>query len=237
MNMGTRSQVKELIKKGMILADGQSVQKPDLQVDEKTVRITCQGKEYVYSPFVYFMLNKPPGVITATVDRKDKTVLDLLKERLSDGSLSKTSLGVPLRDIFPVGRLDKDTAGLLLLTNDGELAHNLLSPKKHVPKEYLVKALDTLTEKMMRSLEEGVWIGKGEKTRPAQVRLLGERECLITITEGKYHQVKRMFHAVGTEVIYLKRLSMGSLSLDEGLKEGQIRELTKKEVMDLCSKI
>lgn len=237
MNIGTRSQVKELIRKGMVLADGQAVKKPDAQVDEATVRITCQGKDYTYSPYVYFMMNKPPGVITATEDAKEKTVLDLLREQLAEGNEPGGLGGVPIRDIFPVGRLDKDTVGLLLLTNDGALAHKLLSPKKHVPKQYFVTAREPLTEEMAKALEEGVFIGKEEKTRPARILWREDCQCRIVITEGKYHQIKRMFHGVGTEVVYLKRLSMGSLYLDEGLKEGQIRELTKEEVMNLCSGI
>lgn len=236
MNIGTRKEVKELIKKGQVLIDGVVIHKPDLHVDEKNVKVTCQGKEYVYRPYVYYMLNKPPGVITATADKHDKTVLDLMKDQLEDLT-GGNGAGIPLQDIFPVGRLDKDTVGLLLLTNDGELAHNLLSPKKHVSKTYFVRTDQPLTDDGIRCLEEGVLIGEGEKTRPARVSWQGGNECRITITEGKYHQIKRMFHAVGTTVIYLKRLSMGSLVLDEELLEGQIRELTKKEVMDLCSGI
>lgn len=235
MNIGSRSRVKELIKKGMVCIDGVIVKTPDMQVNENNVKIVCQGKEYTYRPYVYYMMNKPSGVITATIDKTNKTVLDLMKEQMQlDGDNGLT--GIPIHDIFPVGRLDKETVGLLLLTNDGELAHNLLSPKKHVSKKYFVKTDQPITEAMVRQLEEGVFIGPEEKTRPAFVSWQGGSECEITITEGKYHQIKRMFGAVGVAVIYLKRLSMGKLQLDETLKEGRIRELTQKEVMDLCSR-
>ena len=236
MNIGTRSQVKELIKKGQVCINGVVIRKPELHVDENCTKITCKGKEYVYRPNVYYMMNKPCGVITATVDKKEQTVLDLLKEQLKM-QLGEEGAGVPLKDIFPVGRLDKDTVGLLLLTNDGELAHNLLSPTKHVAKQYFVRTDIPITEDQIKCLEEGVLIGENEKTRPAQVMPQGKNECCITITEGKYHQIKRMFRAVGNKVVYLKRLSMGSLALDETLAEGQIRELTPKEVGDLCSGI
>lgn len=234
LNIGTRSQVKELLKKGLVCADGQVVKKADTQVDENAVLITCKGKEYRYCPFVYFMMNKPPGVITATKDDKDTTVLDLFKKAYlakHEGDLS----GVPMQDIFPVGRLDKDTVGLLLLTNDGELSHNLLSPKKHVAKKYFVQLDGPLTYEMAEQLEKGVTIGEGELTAPAVVEWnpSDARKCFLTITEGKFHQVKRMFYAVGLTVIYLKRLSMGSLVLDETLPEGEIRELTGEEIAGL----
>ena len=234
MNIGTRSQAKELLKKGLVCVDGQVVKKADTQVDESRVIITCKGKEYTYRPFVYYMLNKPAGVITATKDDNDITVMDLFKQayqKTHDGDLS----GVPFQDIFPVGRLDKDTVGLLLLTNDGELSHNLLSPKKHVDKMYLVHLNGPLTREAAERLEQGVTIGEGEVTAPAVVEsdLADDCRCCITITEGKFHQVKRMFQAVGLTVVYLKRLSMGSLILDGNLPEGEIRELTGEEIAGL----
>ncbi len=236
MNIGTRSKVKELIKKGQVRVNGEVICKPEQHVDEACARVTCMGKEYVYRPYVYYMMNKPAGVITATVDARERTVLDLLKEQLKMYS-DEEAAGVPLKDIFPVGRLDKDTVGLLLLTNDGALAHNLLSPAKHIAKQYLVRTDLPVTKEQVRRLEEGVLIGEDERTRPAQVTLKDKKECYITITEGKFHQIKRMFRAVGNTVVYLKRMSMGSLALDEALAEGQIRELTPKEVTDLCSGI
>ncbi len=235
MNIGSRSQVKELIKKGLVLADGEVVRRPETQVDEGTVRITCKGQEYRYSPYVYYMMNKPPGVITATSDGKEQTVLDLLKEQLLKGR--EELAGIPVKDIFPAGRLDKDTVGLILLTNDGALAHRLLSPKKHVPKKYFVRTDGLITGEIADFLEKGVDMGEGETSRPALCELAGSHECLLTITEGKYHQVKRMFQAAGLTVTFLKRLSMGPLVLDEELKEGQVRELTQKEVAELCSMI
>ena len=232
LHIGSRSQVKELLKRGLVSVDGVIVKKADIQVDEQKVSVLCQGKEYRYQPFVYFMMNKPAGVITATKDEREQTVLELFKEQyqlMNQGDLT----GIPIKDIFPVGRLDKDTVGLLLLTNDGELSHNLLSPKKHVAKKYYVKTDNVLTAEAVAQLEKGVCIGEQELTLPAKLERVSEREYFITITEGKYHQVKRMFQAVGRQAIYLKRISTGKLVLDETLKEGQIRELTKDEVHEL----
>lgn len=235
MNIGSRSQVKELLKKGQVLVNGVVIKKPDVQVKGQGDDIICQGKKLTYKPFVYYMMNKPAGVVSATKDTHDRTVLDLFAEQYSlmtDGELT----GIPLKDIFPVGRLDKDTVGLLLLTNDGELSHNLLSPKKHVKKKYLVKTDLPLSKRAIEQLQSGVDIGEELLTLPAIVEQTMEQECLIQITEGKFHQVKRMFQSVGLMVLYLKRVSMGSLVLDESLMEGQIRELTKEEVSDLCLK-
>ena len=233
MNIGTRREVKFLIKKGLILADGSKVTKPETKVDEKSVVISYQGKEYRYHHFVYYMLNKPAGVISATSDKYDKTVLDLLEDHLKKQNEGETR-GIPLKDIFPVGRLDKDTVGLLLLTNDGDLSHNLLSPKKHVSKIYYVETDKILEEEKRLMLENGVDIGEDKLTEKASVTVCGEKRYKITITEGKFHQVKRMFAAVGLKVLYLKRISMGNLKLDESLPEGEIRELTKEEVEALC---
>lgn len=233
LNIGSRSQVKELIKKGQVFVDDMAVKKPETQVDEGRAVITCAGKKYRYSPYVYYMMNKPAGVITATRDEKEQTVLDVLIRELMKSRKGELA-GIPIKDISPVGRLDKDTVGLLLLTNNGELSHNLLSPKKHVPKKYLVKTDIPVSSEMADRLKAGVLIGLGEKTLPSLIEERTGNQCCITITEGKYHQVKRMFHAVGAEVTYLKRLSMGTLILDETLAEGQIRELTQKEVDALC---
>lgn len=233
INIGSRSQVKELIKKGQICANGVVMKKPETQIDETSVVITCQGKEYRYSPYVFYMMNKPSGVITAVRDEKEQTVLDVLRTELAKRNHGDLT-GIPIKDIFPVGRLDKDTVGLLILTNDGELAHSLLSPKKHVPKKYFVRTDILVNDEMAKRLEEGVMIGPKEKTLPAVLADRSGNQCCITITEGKYHQVKRMFQAVGAQVIYLKRLSMGTLILDERLCEGQVRELTQEEVDALC---
>lgn len=233
MNIGSRSTVKELLKKGQVSVNGQVIKKADTKVDENTAVITFQGKEYRYQQFVYYMLNKPAGVITATKDEKDKTVMDLFR----DGYLSahEDLSGIPFKEMFPVGRLDKDTVGLLLLTNDGELSHNLLSPKKHVAKKYLVYLNGVISEEAAECLRNGVDIGDEEITAPALLEKYGEDgdKFFLTITEGRFHQVKRMFQAVGLTVIYLKRISMGSLNLDETLPEGEIRKLTDEEVARL----
>lgn len=236
MNIGSRSQVKELIKKGQVCVNSIIVKRPETQVDENDAVITCQGREYRYAPYVYYMMNKPAGVITATRDEKDQTVLDILRAELMKSNYGDLA-GIPFKDISPVGRLDKDTVGLLILTNNGELAHSLLSPKNHVPKKYLVRTDVPISDEMAKCLEEGVMIGTEEITLPAVVDAQSGNQCCITITEGKYHQVKRMFHAVGANVIYLKRLSMGAVALDESLCEGQVRELTQEEVHALCLKI
>lgn len=220
MEMGTRSQVKEMIKKGQVSVNNEVIKKADYKFDENSAKVCVKEKEISYQKFYYYMLNKPAGVVSATTDNHDKTVLDLLKD-------------APGKDLFPVGRLDKDTEGLLLITNDGVLSHNLLLPKKHVDKTYLVKTAETVTLDMIHALEQGVDIGEEKITLPAKVKLLEEKEIELTIMEGKFHQVKRMLKAVGNEVVYLKRLSMGSLILDEALKLGEYRILTEKEVDDL----
>ena len=229
LNIGTRSQVKDLLKKGLVTVNGIKITKPETKVDEKKDIVCYGGKAYRYRPFAYYMMNKPSGVISATVDDKEKTVLDLFTEQMKD-----QMEGIPVKDIFPVGRLDKDTVGLLLLTNDGELAHRLLSPKKHVPKKYYVETDVSITKDQTIQLEVGVDIGEKELTKEAVIEVLEDKSCYITITEGKFHQVKRMFQAVGLKVLYLKRISMGALLLDEDLKEGEIRELNQEEVDGLC---
>ena len=198
------------------------IKKPEYKIREDEDKITFDGAPVAYETFEYYMLNKPAGVISATEDKRDKTVLDLIKEKKR-------------KDLFPVGRLDKDTEGLLLITNDGELAHQLLSPKKHVDKTYVTKLLHPLAPEDAARLEEGVDIGEPELTLPAKVKLLNTEgtEVQITIWEGKFHQVKRMFRAVGNQVVFLKRISMGSLALDKGLKPGEYRLPTREEIMRL----
>ena len=220
MEIGTRSQVKDIIKKGMVSVDGEIVKKADFKFDEKRAKVCVKDKEISYQKFYYYMLNKPAGVVSATTDYHDKTVMDLLKD-------------APGKDLFPVGRLDKDTEGLLLITNDGDLSHNLLSPKKHIDKVYLVEAAKIVTAEMIQQLEQGVDIGEEKLTLPAKVEKLEEKKIELTITEGKFHQVKRMLKAVGNEVTYLKRLSMGSLKLDESLVLGEYRCLTEVEIEKL----
>lgn len=219
MGLGTRTEVKKDIKKGRISVNGEIIKSPEYKIDTQTDAVLADGKEIAYEELVYYMLNKPQGVVSATEDRRDKTVLDLISEKKR-------------KDLFPVGRLDKDTEGLLLITNDGELAHNLLAPKKHVDKKYFVRLKAPLSEENRKRLEEGVDIGEDKLTLPAQVFVLNEErdEAEIIIWEGKFHQIKRMFHAVGNEVVFLKRLSMGSLVLDEALLPGEYRLLTPQEI-------
>ncbi|MCI9199156.1 MAG: rRNA pseudouridine synthase [Lachnospiraceae bacterium] len=216
VKVGSRSQVKEYLKKGMVKVNGEVVKRPEFKVDEKKDGISFQGKEILYKRYVYYMLNKPKGVVSATRDAC-RTVTDLLKDTGYD-------------DLFPVGRLDKDTEGLLLMTNDGNLAHNLLSPKKHVEKKYYVELERTLGEEDRKALETGVDIGEERLTFPAKVEQITETSIFLIITEGKYHQVKRMMQAVENEVVYLKRVAMGGIFLDENLPQGAYRELTEDEM-------
>ena len=220
MGLGTRSQVKEIIKKGKININGIVVKDSNYKLDTDKNQVYMDGNPIFYEEFEYYMLHKPAGVISATIDKKAKTVIELITDRKRD-------------DLFPVGRLDKDTEGLLLITNDGELCHNLLSPKKHVDKVYYVELDKELSEEAAKDLCEGVYIEEGVKSLPAKLERLDKDKVNLTIQEGKFHQVKRMFHAVGCEVTYLKRLSMGTLKLDENLKKGQYRKLTSDELTAL----
>ena len=213
----TRTEAKNAVKKGQIAVNGQVQKTADFKVKENTDTVTFQGRPLSYAAFHYYILHKPAGVITATEDKKESTVMDILREE-------------KVKNLFPVGRLDKDTEGLLLITDDGELAHNLLSPKKHVDKEYLVKVRDSISEDDCRKLSEGVDIGDEKPTAPAKVERVAEKEILLTISEGRFHQVKRMLQAVGNEVLYLKRLSMGSLRLPKDLEKGAYRPLSEDEI-------
>lgn len=219
MNLGTRAQVKEYIKKGKVQINGQIQKKPEIKVNIYKDEILLDGKQVKYISYEYYMLYKPKGVVSATQDKRDKTVVDLI-------------FGKNRKDLFPVGRLDKDTEGLLLITNDGELAHRLLSPKKHVEKTYFAKIQGVVTEEDRKKFREGIDIGEEKLTLPAKLSVLKMEaisEVEITIVEGKFHQVKRMFAAIGKPVLYLERLSMGSLTLDENLKKGEYRPLTGAE--------
>lgn len=222
MEAGTRSEVKAFIKKGRVSVNGETAKAPEQKVDETRDTVTLDGHSFSYQKFFYYMLHKPAGVVTAVRDHHDQTVLDLLVD-------------APGKDLSPVGRLDKDTEGLLLITNDGALSHRLLSPVKHVPKTYLVHTKRPVTSQMCEKLEAGVEIGDETPTAPAKTKLLSDTDCglLLTITEGRFHQVKRMLQAVGNEVVYLKRLSMGTLVLDETLSKGSWRALTEEEKAQL----
>ena len=223
MGVGTRSEVKNLIRKGAVTVNCIICKKADekVTVDDE---ILLNGALVSYVTQEYYMLYKPAGVLSATSDKYGKTVIDLIDSRRR-------------KDLFPVGRLDKDTEGLLLITNDGELAHRLLSPKKHVGKVYFVRLDGRMTEEKKKCLETGVELEDGLITLPASLTILSadeERsEVEITIYEGKFHQVKRMFRAVGLTVTYLKRLSMGGLVLDRELKKGEYRPLTEEELIML----
>lgn len=217
----SRSESKIFIKKGMITVNGKKAAKGEEKIDPDNDEIMFKGQKIIYAEFEYYMLNKPAGVVSATEDKNDKTVIDLVPKP-------------HVKDIFPVGRLDKDTEGLLIITNDGETAHRLLSPKKHVDKTYFVRTTGgEIGTEEVEKLENGVDIGEEKLTLPAEIEILknGEiSESLLTIREGKFHQVKRMFKAVGREVIYLKRISMGKLKLDESLEKGGCRRLTEDEI-------
>ncbi|WP_371277874.1 pseudouridine synthase [Dorea sp.] len=222
MGVGTRQEVKKQIRQGKAAVNGTVVKAAATKIDETSDEVTICGRNISYVSYEYYMLNKPAGVVSATEDRRDTTVIDLIKEKKR-------------KDLFPVGRLDKDTEGLLLITNDGDLAHRLLAPKKHVDKVYYAKIDGMVTEEDVKRFAEGIDIGAEEEemTRPAKLDIMKsaeESEIRLTIHEGKFHQVKRMFLAVGKEVTYLKRERMGTLCLDENLKPGEYRLLTEEEI-------
>lgn len=223
MGVGTRSEIKQMVRKGQISLNGEIIKKPETKVTVQTDQVTVGGKVITYRKYRYILLHKPAGFVSATEDKKEKTVLELLP-----GDLRK--------DMFPVGRLDKDTEGLLLLTNDGDLAHRLLSPKKHVDKTYYAKVEGKVTYADQHVFEQGVDIGDEKKTMPAKLQILISdeiSEILLTIQEGRFHQVKRMFESVGKKVMYLKRVSMGPLFLESELTIGTYRELTEEELLKL----
>ena len=222
MGVGTRQEVKKQIRQGKVTVNETVVKTADTKIDETCDEVTIGGLNISYVSYEYYMLNKPGGVVSATEDRRDTTVIDLIKDKKR-------------KDLFPVGRLDKDTEGLLLITNDGDLAHRLLAPKKHVDKVYYAKIDGMVTEEDIKRFAEGIDIGAEEEeiTRPAKLDIMKsaeESEIRLTIHEGKFHQVKRMFLAVGKEVTYLKRERMGTLCLDENLKPGEYRLLTEEEI-------
>ena len=227
MGKGSRSQIKEMAKKGRIFVNGQAEKKTERKICPETDEVTLDGCKIDYMAFEYYMLNKPQGVVSATEDGRYPTAVELI------GSAVR-------KDLFPAGRLDVDTEGLLLITNDGELAHRLLSPKRHVDKTYYAHILGSLPADSQKQFEAGLVLEDGLKTMPAVLNILSEEEpgkdltaVTLTIQEGKFHQVKRMFQALGCQVVYLKRLSMGSLVLDGKLKPGEYRRLTEEELAGL----
>ncbi len=217
----SRREVKELVRQGRILVDGKPASAADIKVDPACTEILIDGVDIGYEKHTYLMLHKPAGVLSAVEDRRQKTVLDLLPEELRRRGLS------------PVGRLDKDTEGLLLLTNDGELTHKLLSPKYHVDKVYYARVEGCLEQTDVVAFAAGMTLGDGLECLPAGLEILSSDEALVTLQEGKFHQVKRMLAARGKPVVYLKRLSMGALQLDETLLPGEFRPLTPAEVESL----
>lgn len=224
MGVGTRTDVKKYIRQGRVQIDGLVIKTPETKLDQGKQTVLFDGQAIVYETYEYYMLNKPAGVISATKDAKEKTVIDLITDKKR-------------KDLFPVGRLDKDTEGLLLITNDGEMAHRLLAPKKHVDKVYYAKIDGKVTDEDVKCFAEGLSIGDGDVAQPSKLDILvsdNVSEIQLTIQEGQFHQVKRMFEAVGKRVIYLKRISMGTLKLDEHLSLGEYRTLTKEEIKNLC---
>ena len=228
--VGSRTEVKNFLKTGRVMVNGKKEKSAKLQINEETDEICFDGQKLEYEEFVYYMMNKPQGVISATEDPKHKTVLDLLDD------LARS------KEVFPVGRLDIDTHGLLLLTNDGQLAHALLSPKRHVDKTYLAQVDGIMTDEDIETFAQGIPL-KDFTCQPAKLELVSldkeENQSLVrvTIAEGKFHQVKRMVAYCGKEVVDLQRLTMGTLTLDEGLKRGEWRRLTKDEIEGLLESV
>lgn len=217
----SRREVKALVRQGLVRVDGRLAASAEDKLDPAAAIVTVAGETISLCRFTYVMLHKPAGVLTATEDRKQPTVLDLLPPELRR------------IDLAPVGRLDKDTEGLLLLTNDGELAHRLLSPKYHVDKRYLARVDGELSAADAEAFARGMTLGDGLECLPAGLEVLPDRVCIVTLREGKFHQVKRMLAARGAPVLYLKRLSMGPLTLDDSLAAGAYRLLRAEEILAL----
>ena len=215
MGEGTRSEIRKACRANRITVNGEVIRDPSVHIHPEEDIIRIDGEPVFYQKTVYYMLNKPKGVVSSTSDR-ETTVLDLIDSTV--------------KGLFPAGRLDKDTEGLLLITNDGPLAHRLLSPKHHCEKEYLVFVRDEIREADCEKIRCGMKIDKGEVTLPAEIVLISDRECRLILTEGKYHEIKRMFQALGNEVISLKRIRMKNLVLDELLKPGEYRALREEEI-------
>lgn len=225
MGIGTRKEVKQILKEGKVTVNGAVIKKADVHINENEDEIFCAGRKLEYKKYVYLMLNKPEGYISATEDRKLPVVCELVDEKYK------------IYDVFCVGRLDIDTTGLLILTNDGEFAHHLTSPKHHVPKKYYATVSGEVCFEDVKAMEEGITIDGGYKCLPAKLEVLsvkdGKSEIYLTISEGKFHQVKRMFEARDKKVLTLERVEMGAVKLDRSLKRGQMRELTDEEVKNL----
>ena len=214
---GCRKEVKSYIRKGEVIVNGEIIRDDDYKVDSDKDEVIVFDENVNYHELVYIMLNKPDGVVSATYDPHKETVIDLVSEYAS-------------YKVFPVGRLDIDTTGLLLITNDGMLCHNLLAPKSHVDKKYYVEFDGEFKEEYYESFKNGITLDDGYVTLPGNIEITGEQKAIVTIHEGKFHQVKRMFLALNMKVTHLKRITFGSLLLDENLKEGEYRLLTEQEV-------
>lgn len=221
MGKGSRSEMKDALRFGQIKVNGFTVRTGKDKVDPEVDEVTYRGEPVIYKKYVYLIMNKPQGVISATEDNHHKTVIDLIGEAYSH------------YDLFPVGRLDIDTEGLLIITNDGDLAHNLLAPKKHVPKTYFAIVTGKVSEKDIEAFKTGIVLDDGYNCKPSELVVqsinAGKSEVMLTIHEGKFHQVKRMFESAGKKVVYLKRVKMNALELDPSLRLGQYRELTQDE--------
>jgi len=222
LGFGSRKEIKGIVKKKLVEVDGVIASDSSMQVDPEKSEIKVDGEVVKYRKYIYLMMNKPDGVVSATFDNYDETVVDLLE------------VDYQVFNPFPVGRLDKDTVGLLLLTNDGELNHRLISPKYHVDKVYYAQINKPVDEEDIKAFENGIVLDDGYECMPGKLEILKSdedgAEVLVTIQEGKFHQVKRMFQSRDKTVVYLRRISFGSLKLDESLEEGQYRELTEEEL-------
>ncbi len=213
----SRSECSKAVKKGEITVNGEIIKKADFKVDEFKDEIRYKGEVINYSKYIYIMLNKPEGVVSATEDGRDKTVLDLLPENYKN------------RGLFPCGRLDKDTLGLVILTNDGISAHNSLSPKRHFKKTYYFKTAEKFSDEDVKKIEGGITLADGYTTKPCEIKRLNDKEGEIILTEGKYHEIKRLFGARGNKIVYLERIKFGDISLGE-LQRGEWRFLSEDEI-------
>lgn len=225
----TRSQIKKKVASGLVKVQDAVIKDAGYKVSADDV-IEMEGQQICGQQYQYLLFHKPAGIVSATEDAREETVLDAVRR---GGFAGEGEVPFLAKDLFPMGRLDKDTEGLLILTNDGAMAHRLLSPKFHVEKTYLVQLNIPVSEEDVIRMKEGVDIGEKRLTKPAEMKILAEKECFLTITEGKFHQVKRMFHQLGKEVVYLKRVEMAGIRLEDSLEKGQWRQLTEKEIEKL----
>lgn len=220
----TRSQLRREIRSGAVTVNGEVITQPEHKLDPDSAAVTLGGEKVEYKKFCYYMLNKPAGILSATDDKKQRTVIDLFPPEIKK------------RGIFPVGRLDKDTTGLLIITDDGELAHKVISPKSGIVKTYIADTDGAVTPADVKAFAEGVTLKDGTKCLPAELEPLAGSRCIVRVSEGKYHQVKRMLASVGKPVLALKRVAIGALELDKTLAEGEFRPLGQNELCNLYKK-